>query len=123
MRLEIIDYPPFRGGICGEASKTDEWNRLKQELPFGTVLSGNIFARTLFGVFFDSGHGFPVRMDITDFGKPEGNMKWPDDYPALGSEIKGVFNWFEDSHRQLVVIRMGLKPHFFSLNEVPASHR
>jgi hypothetical protein len=108
---EFSANPPFDVTSFEAKGDATNWELLKHQLFLGTILSGKIFARTYFGVFFDAGQGFPVRMNITDFGQPEGNMKWPDDYPALDTEISGVFNAFDEHHYQLVVIRLGLKPH------------
>ena len=113
MSWEFVTNPPFDVTSLEGKSKIADWEQLKLRLLPGTILTGKIFARTYFGVFFDAGEGFPVRMNITDFGKPEGNMKWPDDYPSLGSEISGVFNGVDARHYQLVVIRLGLKPHLY----------
>lgn len=112
MTFEIIANPPFAGLISREAHRADEWNQLKQQLPLGTVLTGEIFARTLFGVLFNSGHGFPVLMRIPDFGiiKP-GGMIFPDDYPDLGNIISGQLCEFDKRNRQLVVCRLGLHPN------------
>ncbi|GAB2847110.1 hypothetical protein [Hymenobacter ruber] len=110
MIFETIDNLPFDSLISREAHRVDEWNHLKQQLPLGTVLTGEIFARTVFGVFFNSGHGFPVLMRIPDFGiiKP-GGMIFPDDYPDLKSTISGQFCGFDDRNRQLIVCRLGIE--------------
>jgi len=111
MTWDFSTDPPFNVASLEARGEIIDWELLKHRLLLDTILTGKIFARTHFGLFFDAGQGFPVRMNITDFGKPEGNMKWPDDYPALDSEISGQFNGFDDIHRQLVVIRLGMEIH------------
>ena len=85
---------------------TADWELLKQQLSIGTVLSGRIFARTIYGIFFDVGMGFPAQMNVTDFGivKKDGTI-FPDDYPALCSEISGRFAGFDDDDQRLKVVR------------------
>ncbi len=109
MLFEITGSPPFKDLVLRDAARADEWHQLKHRLRLGTVLSGRIFARALFGIFFDSGHGFPVLLRVLDFGKPEGNMKWPDDYPSLESETSGQLCDFNDLDSQIVVCRQGIK--------------
>jgi hypothetical protein len=83
------------------------WQQLKQDLPIGTMLSGNIFARIIYGVLFDAGLGFSVRMEVTDFGSIAEGRNYPHDYPALGSNISGRFAGFDESEHQLVVVGIG----------------
>jgi hypothetical protein len=103
MDFEIIDNPPFDSLTSSEAHRVAEWNQLKQELPLGTVLTGRVFARAIYGVFFDSGHGFPVLVRVLDFGRPEGHTQWPEDYPTLGSRISGLYCGVNEGGRQLIV--------------------
>ena len=69
-------------------------------------MSGNIFARIIYGVLFDAGLGFAVRMNVTDFGAIAEGRNYPHDYPKLGSEISGRFAGFDELDHQLVVIQI-----------------
>ncbi|MGI4835381.1 MAG: hypothetical protein ACRYFK_18160 [Janthinobacterium lividum] len=105
----FVPDPPFTlMGIADDEVTRIAWEHLKQELPLGAPLSGRIFARTHFGVFYDAGVGFPIRINVTDFGKPEGGLVFPDDYPALASIISGEVSGFEDrsgGRQQIVTVR------------------
>ena len=108
MTWETIENAPFSDDpFSRQEHKAAEWELLKKQLPFGSILTGKIYSRTYFGIFYDAGVGFPARMNVTAFGIiKEGGMVFPDDYPALGSEMKGQFNGFDEHHRQLVVIKL-----------------
>jgi uncharacterized protein (DUF433 family) len=100
---EIIPNPPFSLEMASDSAQSaTEWHLLKQQLLSGITLTGKIFARTHFGVFFDAGIGLPVRMNVPDFGPPDGGMVFPTDYPALGSSISGQLAGFDESWRQVV---------------------
>jgi hypothetical protein len=106
MRWESIENPPFLVYLPAPPQwpATPAWLHLKQRLPLGTILTGTVFTQAIFGVFFDAGVGFPVRMNITDFGiETEQGMQFPADYPALNSKITGVLGGFDERNRQLVV--------------------
>ncbi|MGI4762592.1 MAG: hypothetical protein ACRYF0_17920 [Janthinobacterium lividum] len=75
---------------------------MKKEVPLGTILSGSIYARMPFGVFYDAGVGFPVLLQVTEFGKP--GMNFPNDYPELDSAISGRLAGFSDDNRQVRVV-------------------
>jgi hypothetical protein len=106
MAFEIIDNPPFTLA-SREAHKAVEWKQLKHQLPLGTVLTGKIFARAHFGVFFDAGVGFPVIMEIDSFIIPkEGPTIFPDDYPELNSIMTGEIVGFRDNNQQIDVGRI-----------------
>lgn len=70
---------PFAGDPYSKQNHNGaEWELLKQNLSIGSIISGKIYARVVFGVFYDAGLGFPVRMNITDFGVyKEGGMVLP----------------------------------------------
>ena len=105
MAFEIIDNPPF-ALVSREAHRADEWKQLKQQLLLGTVLSGKIFARAHFGVFFDAGVGFPALMEIGSFIiLKEGPTIFPDDYPELNSVMTGEIVGFRDNNRQIEVVK------------------
>lgn len=106
---EFAANPPFS---LNSSDNTEQarvaWEQVQQQLPAGTMLSGRVFARTHFGVFYDAGVGFPVRINVTDFGKPEGVMVFPEDYPTLNSFMRGEVSGFEDrgeGRRQIVTVR------------------
>ncbi|MDQ2772262.1 MAG: hypothetical protein M3Y54_17385 [Bacteroidota bacterium] len=107
---ELSENPPFEGVIL--RGNPIIWEQLQNDLPLGAILTGKIFVRTPFGVFFDSGHGFPVLMNVSEFS--EGYMKFPDDYPELDSEISGQLVGFDDSNRQIRVARLGIDINFDS---------
>ncbi|WP_035563618.1 hypothetical protein [Hymenobacter sp. IS2118] len=115
---ELSKNQPFEGVLL--RGNPIVWEQLKENLSFGTVLTGKIFVRTPFGVFFDSGHGFPVLMNVPEFAK--GYMKFPDDYPELDSEIGGQLVGFDDSNRQLRAARLGIDIHF-DANPNGATHQ
>ena len=46
-------------------------------------------------------------IEVPEFGKPEGGMVFPEDYPALGSLISGEIAGFRDEMRQIVVVKIG----------------
>lgn len=104
----IIPNPPFADGLFSE-QQTTAWELLKLHLPAGNVLTGTVYIQAEFGVFYDAGLGFPVLINVTEFGNPEGGVLFPDDYPALGSTISGKVWGFDESNRQ---IRVGRLPDF-----------
>jgi hypothetical protein len=103
-----IDNPPFvlEGPQGQSAAEAHAWHHAKQALTIGQVLTGQVFAQAVFGVFFDAGLAFPVRMNITDFGiglvRNKG-VRFPNDYPALQSRISGKLAGFDEIHHQFVV--------------------
>jgi uncharacterized protein (DUF433 family) len=103
MAFEIIDNPP----VFTPADHSDvRWNEVKQQILLGTSLSGKIFARAHFGVFYDAGVGFPVLMEISSFAtNKQGGMVFPDDYPALNSIMTGQVVGFRDNNRQIEVVK------------------
>ncbi|GAA4369887.1 hypothetical protein GCM10023185_43920 [Hymenobacter saemangeumensis] len=103
MPYEIIDNPP----AFTPAEQSDaRWNEAKQQLPLGTTLSGKIFARAPFGVFYDAGVGFPVLMEILDLDTHNpGGLRFPGDYPALNSVISGEVSGFRENNRQIQVVK------------------
>jgi hypothetical protein len=109
MRWESVENPPFlinTSQVQSEA-KTRAWQQLKNGLAIRTVLTGRVFTQAIFGVFFDAEVGFPVRMNITDFGKETVHgMQFPEDYPALNSIITGKLAGFDDGPYQLVVRKL-----------------
>jgi ribosomal protein S1 len=110
---KILENGPFADGSFQKQShRTPEWEALKQHLPLGSILTGSIFIQAPFGVFFDSGHGFPVLINVTEFGKAEGGMRFPEDYPALGSTISGKLWGFDDGNYQLRVTKPDVKIDF-----------
>ncbi|WP_303309734.1 hypothetical protein [Hymenobacter sp. BT730] len=105
MTWRSIENPPFRNVVLSQQEENSlAWQQLQTQLPVGTVLTGKVFTQAIFGVFYDAGVGFPVRMNITDFGKQtKHGMRFPDDYPPLNSTIKGRLLGFDNSTYQLVV--------------------
>jgi hypothetical protein len=101
---KIIPNPPFAGGLFSE-QQTAAWEALKEQLPLGTILTGKVYIQAQFGVFYDTGLGFPVLINVPEFGKPEGGMTFPDDYPALESTMSGYLAQFDDCTRQLRTIK------------------
>jgi len=104
-----IENPPFLidGPRVQSEAKSHAWQQVKQELAIGQVLTGKVFTQVIFGVFFDAGIGFPVRMNITDFGiETVEGLRFPEDYPALQSSISGKLAGFDESHHQLVVQKL-----------------
>ena len=102
--MDFSENPPFNELVSRGPDRAAEWEALKQRLPLRTTLTGKIFARAPFGVFFDAGLGFPVLIKVHEFCKPKkGGVIWPDDYPALGSQIGEQFGWFDDYNRQIGV--------------------
>ena len=103
---EFVPNPPFTfDPIAREQQPVADWEQRKQQLPLGTVLTGKVFARTYFGVFFDAGVGFPVLMRVLEFGRPEGGTRFPEDYPPLDSVISGVLCGFNNNLRQVDVTK------------------
>ncbi|AMJ66683.1 hypothetical protein AXW84_15535 [Hymenobacter sp. PAMC 26628] len=90
-----------------QSHRADAWELVKQQLLVGTILTGKIYYRAPYGVFFDAGVGFPVLIEVPEFGKPEGGMVFSEDYPALGSLISGEIAGFRDEMRQIVVVKIG----------------
>ncbi|RSK23893.1 hypothetical protein [Hymenobacter metallilatus] len=107
MTWEFGENPPFQlSYLLPSSEKLVAWQMLQEKLPIASVLTGKIFARTHFGIFFDAHIGFAVRMNVPDFGKAEGGMIFPDDYPPLGSEISGRLTGFDTPWHQVVVGRI-----------------
>lgn len=102
MNYIFIDNPPFTTGLHS-AEQTETWEKLKNELPLGTVLSGPIFIQAPFGVFFDTGLGFPAMLEVFAFLKEKRPLNFSEDYPPLGSTISGKLARFYDEMRQLQV--------------------
>lgn len=105
MNHEIIPDPPFADSL--QSHRADAWKLVKRQLLVGTILTGKIYYRAPYGVFFDAGVGFPVLIEVPEFGKPEGGMIFPEDYPAIGSLISGEIVGFRDETRQIVVVKTG----------------
>jgi ribosomal protein S1 len=95
----ISDHPFSHDFLSGEY--TAQWEQLKQQLPIGSLLTGKVWARMPFGVFFDAGVGFPVLLEVIHFGKKR--VHFPDDYPELASQISGRLVGFDKDNRQLRV--------------------
>jgi transcriptional accessory protein Tex/SPT6 len=92
--LEVPENP------FSSPAKVIEWEELKKRLALGSIVSGRIFIQAHFGVFFDAGLGFPVLINVTDFGAT-GPLTFPDDYPALDSTISGAVWGLDDNNRQV----------------------
>lgn len=107
MTWEVSEKYPFVADLFS-AESTARWETMKQRVSTGALLTGKIYARTVFGVFLDAGLGFPVLMTVTDFGKPEGGMIFPDDYPALESIISGYLGGFHEHNRQVTIRSIGV---------------
>jgi hypothetical protein len=104
MNWKVIDNPPFSENLFTDP-KTAAWEALKQQLPLGTRLTGTVYIQAPFGVFYDAGLGFPVLINVTDFGKVGGGMQFPDDYPSLGSSMSGGVCGFDENNRQIRVVK------------------
>jgi len=111
MNWKIIDNPPFAESLFTD-QKTAAWEALKQQMPLGTKLTGPVYIQAPFGVFYDAGLGFPVLINVTDFGKPEGGMIFPEDYPPLGSSMSGEVRGFDENNRQIRVVRFVIPPTY-----------
>jgi hypothetical protein len=98
-----LNLPPFDDLFSEQQASA--WAALKQRLPLGTMLTGRVYIQAQFGVFYDAGLGFPILINVPEFGKPEGGMVFPDDYPALESTMGGYLAQFDDSNRQLCTIK------------------
>jgi len=111
--VEDLPTNPF----ATQEEQAAAWEQLKQRLPLGRVLTGRVVIRTPFGVFYDAGQQFPVLINVPEFQKPEGYMVFPNDYPALNSEMSGILVAFDDICYQLRVInsstRLTEAPHIF----------
>jgi ribosomal protein S1 len=106
MHCISIESPPFLIDVPQVPSEATSraWQQVKQELKIGSVLTGKVFTQVIFGVFFDAGLGFPVRMNITDFGiRTVEGLQFPEDYPALQSSISGKLAGFDERTHQIVV--------------------
>jgi hypothetical protein len=101
---KFVSNPPFADGLFSE-QHTAAWEALKEQLLLGTILTGKVYIQAQFGVFYDAGLGFPVLINVPEFGKPEGGMIFPDDYPALESTISGYLAQFDERNRQLRTIK------------------
>lgn len=106
---KIVPNPPFANGLFSE-QQTATWEALKQQLPLGTLLTGKIYIQAQFGVFYDAGLGFPVLINVPEFGKPEGGMLFPADYPPLGSSMSGEVCGFDENNRQIRVAKRFVIP-------------
>jgi len=104
MTWESIENAPFADDPFSK-KKASLWEQAKQHLPLGTILKGPIYARTVFGIFFDAGVGFPVLMKVTDFDTGQ-KMIFPDNYPQLNSLVTGELSGFDDENRQIVARRL-----------------
>ncbi len=92
---EIVDNPPFQELIDPGAASV-AWELLKATTEMGAVLTGDVFMRAPFGVFFDAGLGFPALMEVTEFDPPT--------LPALGKAVSGRLWGFNDANRQVRVV-------------------
>jgi hypothetical protein len=106
---KIVPNPPFADGLFSE-QQTAAWEALKQQMPLGTRVTGSVYIQAPFGVFYDAGLGFPVLINVTDFGKPEGGMQFPNDYPPLGSSMSGEVWGFDENNRQIRVAKQFFIP-------------
>ena len=75
------------------------WDELKENLTVGEVVTGTVRQHWPFGVLVDLGHGFDGLIQVTDF-KDEGVMT-PDEYPAVGAEVRAVVRGFKDHGQQI----------------------
>ena len=100
---------PFADDLFSTES-TQRWERLKQQLPIGTLLTGAVYTQAPFGVFYDAGVGFPVLLRIVEFTKKQGPTLFPTDYPALDSVLTGKLVGFNDRSHQLDVMAYLLPP-------------
>jgi ribosomal protein S1 len=98
---EVLPYHPFSHDLFTE-EQTVKWEQLKQQLPIGSLLTGKVWARMPFGVFFDAGVGFPILLEIIHFGRER--VLFPEDFPELASEINGRLVGFSEHNRQLHVV-------------------
>ena len=108
----ISESYPFANDLFSPESTT-RWEQLKQRLAIGTVLTGSVCIQAPFGVFYDAGLGFRVLLNVTEFGRGEGNKVFPDNYPALDSTISGEVWGFDDSKRQIRVLKHPLAPSYW----------
>jgi ribosomal protein S1 len=82
------------------------WEKLKQSLPIGSIVSGVATRHAPFGVFVTiTGVPFDGLIQITDF-KDTGRMT-PDEFPAIGSNLGAVVLGFKETGRQ---IWLGIRP-------------
>jgi len=109
MNWKLIDNPPFAENLF-TAQKTAAWEALKQQMPLGTKLTGTVYMQAPFGVFYDAGLGFPVLINVPEFGKPEGEMLFPEDYPPLGTSMSGEVGGFDENNRQIRVAKRFVVP-------------
>jgi ribosomal protein S1 len=107
----ISEPYPFADDLFSPES-TDRWEQLKQRLATGTVLTGSVCIQAPFGVFYDAGLGFPVLLNVTEFGREE-NTLFPDNYPALNSTISGAVWGLDDSKRQIRVLKHPLATSYW----------
>jgi ribosomal protein S1 len=98
---EVLPDHPFTHDFFSE-EYTAKWEQLNHLLPMGSLLTGKVWARMPFGVFFDAGVGFPVLLEVIHFGKER--VRFPEDYPELASQISGRLAGFSEENRQLRVI-------------------
>ena len=82
------------------------WEELKDSLPIGTKVRGNVLRHAPFGIFVSlPGIPFDGLVQITDF-KDAGRMTSLE-YPALESTIDAVVLGFKETGNQ---IWLGMKP-------------
>ncbi|RYE90819.1 MAG: hypothetical protein EOO37_01995 [Cytophagaceae bacterium] len=101
LNWEISDHYPFSEDLFSPEN-TVQWELLKNSLALETVLTGAVYIKAPFGVFFDAGVGFPVLLEVIHFGKER--AAFPEDYPELSSEISGRLVGFAEGNRQLHVV-------------------
>ena len=93
------------------ASPTDEqWEAIKTRLPVGRLVEGTVVARQPFGAFIDLG-GALALMELPSLpGAGTRRFDGPDDYPDVGSVLRGYVVGHRDSNRQVRLVSRPLSP-------------
>lgn len=104
----MATLPPLHDLFPGyqDVDRVDEWNSLKKQIPFGTVIEGTIVGKSPFGAWIDFGVGFPGLLEIILMSELQSRhkdyLKYLDDtlYP-LNSKISAKVGAYDDRNRQI----------------------
>jgi hypothetical protein len=105
-------------------NRISEWQALTTRLSAGNTVSGKVVASYYYGVFVDTGHGFPARLAVRYSKNGSDGPK-----PVVGDMLSAGVREFDDSERFIELTQVspksdsGEQPSNNGMQPTPASGR
>ena len=85
------------------ASRSAEWESMKQRLTIGQTVTGIVIAKSPFGAWIDLGCEFPALLLIPEISELTPKKYQTDDWLPIGCEVSAWIIWFQDRDHEIML--------------------